>query len=320
MRTTFKDRKKQYRIIYEELHKDHRVKINKLSHVLCINPRSVSKRLREAFEEGYVLMPQFRKRSYSNMKEYVYFVNLNNPMNAFKQYKEDKNVVYHAMMSGFANLWLIANKEIRLSGDIIAGGLRSDYHVAYAPNHSWGQGIKIMREKVKTFDSKEYKPKGIIKTHWNETIKWDSEDEKLFREFKYNGRKKITPIMKEQLISSQKIYEFLDRVHECCTVYSWYFPETILSYDPYLFMFETEYEDFIIELFSELPTFNFFFKVSDKLFLQSNVERSSIRKIGVDMSDISQVHIPLLVDDLLRRGILKSEAHAIVEYHWGKDL
>ncbi|MBU7025484.1 MAG: hypothetical protein HXS48_00970 [Theionarchaea archaeon] len=68
-----------------------------------------------------------------------------------------------------------------------------------------------MQKKVVTFSLQEYKPQGIIKTPWNETIKWTAEDEKLFREFKYDGRKKLTPIMKKHLIPKSLKYFILHK-------------------------------------------------------------------------------------------------------------
>jgi predicted DNA-binding transcriptional regulator len=320
MRTSLEERKKQYRIIYELLCKSTRIHIKDLAHILEIDPYTASRRLREAFEQGYISFPQVRKRSYAALKEYMYFVNCDHPFALYKKHSQDSSIVYHARMIGFANMWIIADKEINIEGDIIEKGLHSDYYVAYAPHHSWIRAIKNMQEKARAFDPKEYEPTGIIETHWHETIEWDIEDEILLREFKYNVRKKLSPIMKKNRISAEKIYKFFDRMHECCTVFTRYFPETISAYDPYLFMFETDYEDFIISLFSELPTSSFFFKVSDKLFLYANVDRSTLREIGLTMNDISQLHIPLLVDDLLRRGILEREEHGIVEYAWLKDL
>ncbi|MBU7000643.1 MAG: hypothetical protein HXS51_07765 [Theionarchaea archaeon] len=38
------------------------------------------------------------------------------------------------------------------------------------------------------------------------------------------------------------------------------------------------------------------------------------------MQDINRLHIPLLVRELLKRGIIKSEAHALVQCYWRKDL
>ncbi len=313
-------RMKRNRNIYEALTSNHRVMIKELAKILQVNPTAASRILKEAFDQGYVLIPQVRKQSYANTREYMYFVRCKYSHGLYKKYSNDMNVSYHAVMGGFANLWVISNKEIDIEGDIIVGGPRSDYHVAYAPNHSWEKAMEITQKRVEFFNPKKYKQKRTIKTHWDKTILWDEEDEAIFREFKYNGRKPLTPIMRKHLISSRKIYEFLENLPKSCTVYTRYFPKSIMSYDPYLFMFETDYEDFIIDLFSELPTSSFFFKVSDILFLYTNVDRTSVRKVGVDMSDVSQMHIPLLVDDLLERGILKTQDDSIIKYHWRKNL
>lgn len=66
-----------------------------------------------------------------------------------------------------------------------------------------------------------------------------------------------------------------------------YFPEGAKAYDPYLFVFETDYEDFIVDLFSELPTSTFFFKVSDKLLMSGRMIKTSVRKVDLEMPDIS---------------------------------
>jgi hypothetical protein len=129
MRTSLEDRIKQYRILYEELNKSHRVKIKKLSQILGMKLNTTSKRLNEAFNLGYVTFPQLRKRSYANMKEYVYFVRCPFSFPLYQKYNEDNNVVYYAAMSGFANLWIISNKEIDIEGDVIFSGLRSDLPV-----------------------------------------------------------------------------------------------------------------------------------------------------------------------------------------------
>lgn len=315
MRTTLEDRKKQYRIIYELLYKMARIKVKEISSALRINRNAASRRLREAFELYYVLTPQIRKHSYANLKEYMYFINCKYPFDLYEQYRKDPDVIYHAVMGGFANLWVISKKKIDIKGDILFEGYRSDYYIAYAPHQSWRKAVQIMRKKVEQFNPDEYTPKNTIKTHWDESILWSTEDEILYREFKYNMRKNLSPVMKKHLISGQKIYEFLDKTAECCTIFTRYFPETISAYDPYLFIFETDYKDFIIDLFSELPTASFFFKVSDHLFVYTDVDRQLLRNVGLN-TEISRLHIPLLVRDLFKKDIITNEAHAIIEYHW----
>ncbi len=320
MRTTSERRQRDYRLVYELVYEKPRVQVKESAPVLGLNQISASRRMSEAFDFGYVLPPQLRKRSYRNMKEYMYFVNCKHPFRSFKELTNDMNVVYHARLGGSENLWIVSKQEIHVQGNVKASGLRSDYHVAFSPNYTWEKAVQIMQKKTEDFNPKEYEHRGIIKTHWDETIEWDQEDETLYREFKYDARKRFGSTMKKHLISGQKIIDWFARVHECCSVFTRYFPEGISAYDPYLLMFETDYEDFIIDLFSQLPTSPFFFKVSNMLFVYINMERSSLRKVGLNMSDISQLHIPILIDDLLTKEIIKNEEEALVAYYHRKEL
>jgi len=70
--------KKQYRIIYESLDEDPRIQMKDLSTILGVNRNSASKLVEKAFEQEYVMIPQIRKRSYANLKEYVYLANYEN--------------------------------------------------------------------------------------------------------------------------------------------------------------------------------------------------------------------------------------------------
>ena len=83
-------------------------------------------------------------------------------------------------------------------------------------------------------------------------------------------------------------------------------------------MFETDYEDFIIDLFSELPTSVSFFKVSDKLFVLTYISKPFVRSKDLQVS--SRYYLPLLMVELSNKKIVESKAHAIGEYSKGKDL
>jgi hypothetical protein len=63
-----------------------------------------------------------------------------------------------------------------------------------------------------------------------------------------------------------------------------------------------------------------FFKVSDKLVLYAYVARDFLRVNNQPISNITRVHIPLLIRRLLREGIIKNEMHALVDYYWTKDI
>ena len=180
---------------------------------------------------------------------------------------------------------------------------------------------EIMKKKVEKFNPTEYEPKELIKTHWNEAAEWDTEFEILYKELKYDLRKKQTPIRKKYLISGSKIKKWFEKLSEYCTIATSYFPKSFSVYAPYLLMVETDYEDFIVELFSELPTSSFFFKVSDKLFLYIFVNRYFLLgNAEIHTSELNRLFLRLLLKNLSRKGIIKSESHARPECYRQKDF
>ena len=313
-------RRSQIRKIYELLAESFRITITDISEEIGIDRSTAGNRTNEAFDKGYILEPNVRKKSYSPFVEYIYFVDCKDPLRLYLEYGEDERITYHAVMEGFANLWVISKEEIDIEGNVLISGPRSDYHVAVAPDRSWNTAIKIMDEKIEKFDPDKYEPKGTLQTHWDEPIEWDEKDEILFRYFKYDLRKPVTPLIRGFSVASEKFKSWLRKLSECCTVFTRYFPETIEAYDSYIFVFETDYEDFIIDLFSELPTSSMFFKVSNKLVVYASIDRRLTRNVKMQVTDVSKLHIPLLVRSLLKKGIVKSEVHAIVAYHWGKSI
>ncbi len=320
MRTSLEERRRQYRVIYENILETPRIKPKPLSRIMRKRPSVVETRIQEAFNLVYVSGPHLRKLSYKNFKEYMYFINCEDPFELYLKYSEDNRVVYHARMDGFSNLWVISKEKIDVE-DVVIEGYRSDYYISFAPDHSWEKAIKIMWEKIKNFSTDDYQPKGIIKCRWNRLIDWDENDEALFRYFKYNLRKPLSPMIKRShKIPEGKIEQWLRRLPETCTIATVYFPKKLSAYDPYLYMFETEYEDFIIELFSELPTSSLFFRVSNKLFSRLYLDRQYLRNFDSPLDDVNQLHIPLMLRELTKMGILQNRTRAEIANHCRKDL
>jgi hypothetical protein len=319
MNISKKIRKKHYRPWYELLCESPRIHAKEASLSLEIDQRTASARLKQSREEHYIVGPEVRKMSYSNSPEYMYFVDCDDPDLLYQKFCEDKNIILHALMYGFANMWVISKEKMDIKGDIIVGGPRSDYYVAYAPNHSWDDAIQTIRKKIDVFDPKKYIPREYIKTHFDETIEWSEKDEILYRYFKYDLRRPFAPVMDKYKICTYTVYNWLERLPVCCTIATSYFPEKLSEYEPYLFLFETDYEDFIIELFSELPSSSWFFKVSDKLFLYTRISKKFIKKIDLRVAP-NRLNIPLLGNELLERGIIRRKARGPLEAYWVKDV
>jgi hypothetical protein len=85
-------------------------------------------------------------------------------------------------------------------------------------------------------------------------------------------------------------------------------------------MFDTDYEDFIIDLYSELPTSCLFFKVSGKLVLRAYIRRNLLRSSDFEAFNANKLQIPLLNRDLTKKGIIKNKERAVVAHHYRKDI
>ena len=317
MRTTLEQKQKQYRSIFEIMSATPRVTLKNLAVMLDLDWRTIANRIKEAQELQYIIGPQIRKRSYLNMREYMCFINCENPELLYLKYREDQNIIYQVKTIGFCNLWITAKEKISIDGDILVEGWRSDYFVSLPPDHSWETAMEIIRKKIKIFKPQHAIPQYYIKTHFDKEIEWTPQDELLFRYFKYGLRKPITSAVRELGIWEHKIYNFLERLPEPCTVFTDFYPESLSAYDPYLFMFETDYEDFIIDLFSELPATSSFFKVSNKLFVNICVPDRLFRIVDSNPSELS---IPLLALDLKEQGIIRNKDYVVPEYYRSKDL
>jgi hypothetical protein len=283
-----------------------------------LSTETISSRLKEAIEKGYISGPQVRKKSFSNFKTYVYLSRSDDAVKLFIEYSKNNDVICHELLEGRFNLHLVSREKLDIEG-IILEGIPSDYYISYPPDRPWGVAIDAMRKMVSDFSPEEYTPKGYIKTRWNESVKWSDSDETLFRESKYNFRTALAPLMKKYKIPLSRTNKWIQKLPECCTFATDYFPETIYSYGLSLFMFKTEYEDFIIDLFSQLPTTCWFRRVSDTLLAYVWTWTRPTHKTNV-FKDITALQIPYLIRDLLRKGALKEEKSADVICRWRKGF
>jgi predicted transcriptional regulator len=320
MRVPLEKRMREYRIIFDLLYEKPRIQYTEIAEKLNVEIRTASKRLREAIENGYIAGPQIRKKSFSNFKTYVYLVNSSHHLGLFREYIKDKHVLYHEILEGFCNVIVVSDMKLDIDGAIL-GGISSDQYVSHPPDQSWKTSINNMWDMVRKFNPRDYTPKGYIETHWDEKVEWSEQYEILFWEFKYNLRKALEPLVKKKYhIWSGDGIEFLERLPEYCTISTSYFPLTMNAYDPYIYIFETDYEDFIIDLFSELPTTCWFQRVSDTLICHMWTLREPMKETTTHLEEIPELQIPLLVEALMKKGVIKKENQARRRYYWRKEI
>lgn len=311
-----KERRKKYRLIYDTFCDNPRIIPANLASILQKTQNRTEKLIEKAISEGFLYYPQIRKRSYQNTKEYTHFLKTYNGFQLYIDLIKDNRISYHAYITGHFNLWLITNKKIPFK-DSIFEGYRTDYHFTKAPDQSWDTGIKNIHAMIDSFDPKEYEPVNYCQSHLHEKIYFPPEYEIMYQYFKFNLRKPLTPLMADHKIPMDTINQFLGDVPKLFTVTISYYPEGIESYEPWLFKIDTKYHDFIIDLFSELPTTSLHFKVKDSLFTLLFTERELIRTTS-SFKSIEDIHIPWTMHILREKGIIDYETHGLVNSHWNK--
>jgi hypothetical protein len=316
---TSESRRMEFRKIYEHLCEKPRFRPHHVAKALELWPSSVADRLKEAIENGYIVGPQIRKKSFSNFKTYMYLVNSSNSLQSFREYIKNSHVLYHEMMQGFCNVRVVSDVKLDIDGTILEG-VSSDYYFSHPPDQTWETSINKMWDKVRKFNPRDYNPRGYIVTHWDEKAEWSEQDETLFLEFKPNLRIPLQPLSEKTGILMGKIKDFLANLPKYCTISTSYFPLTMNAYDPYLYVFETDYEDFVIDLFSQLHATCWFQKVSNTLIVYTWIIREPTKKVSTRMEDVPEMQIPLLMEALMKKGIVRKENYAYRRFYWRKEL
>jgi hypothetical protein len=314
---TAKERKKGIRMVFKEVHKTPRIRPKEAAKILQMRPSSIGAIIREAITQGYIVGPQLRKMSFMNFITYEYLLNCEDPVALYNELLENEYIVYHAILEGFCNFRIVSEKELDIGGTMVFGPC-TDHYMSFPPNRSWDASINVIQRKVNAFDPQKYTPKGIIKNHWDQSVAWTELDEILYRNFKYDLRRPIAPIMKEYNIQRHVIDEWLKKVPDCCSIFTAYFPETVSNYDPYIYMIETDYEDFVIDVFSQLPTSIYYYKVADRLFIHAWLDRGSMRSV-IPLKDITKLYMLILARDLKKKEIVKSITDATVTCYWRRE-
>ena len=315
MQSANEKKKKRFRAVYELLFDDYKMKNYLISKKLGI--RTVSRVLDEARRDQYIIGPETRKCSFANILEYVYFFNTEEPDITYMEFREDPRVIYNAQLYGFCNSLVISREEIKIDGEVLLNGPRSDYYLPFTPDHSFECALQYMQEKIEDFSPHSYTPQELIKNHWGEPVKWDEDDEIIYRFLKYDLRKKKGSLIIDQHISREKINYWLETLTKRCTIHTSFYPETLSEYQSYLSVFDTDYEDFVIEVFSELPASPSFFKVQDKLILIAYYPGKFMNDAYTQPKILS---IPPLEVELLTREIIRKKKRAMVGRSWKKDL
>ena len=316
-----KIKKQQIRKIFDVFYKDPQISTTQAAEGLGIKLNIARMRVNQSHKEGYITGPQLRKMSYKNFIEYVIFANVVDPFEVYERLKNDERIIHQSILNGPYNIRIVSKEKITIDGKSVFGP-STDRYISYPPKCSWGTSMQNQRKMIEEFNPDRYTPKNYIENHWDQTVEWTELDEILFKIFKYDALQPFDTIVRKKLDWYKRIVDdFPKKVLKYCKFYTAYFPETINAYLPFIYIIETDYEDFVIDLFSLLPSTIYYYRISNRLILHTWLEKDTVINAQSPLEDVSK-ELPFLknIRDLKRKEIVKSESHSFVHCFWRQEV
>jgi DNA-binding Lrp family transcriptional regulator len=306
-----KAQKKQlenYYKIYEQICDDSRVPLHEIAKRTGLSRNTVSKYLKEMYDKTIMIGPFLEMKPTQTYKEYVYFMNFEDPQKIFEGLKGFPHIVDHALTFGDWNILVITNELLDFSQliefeNVVYRGVKYCYHEPLALQTAWGESFKNINEKIQHFahrvlDDEESK--------LAPALPWGPDEWKLFFAFRDNTRKNITSILRKIGVSYDVYRKWLKDVETYCTTHTGFYPQGYQTYQHHCLLVSTRYKKSVNSLLSLFPTTSVFMEVSDHVLVIVDVMYSCVIRnlicIVYDMDTIKMIRE-------LRKAQIISECH-----------
>ena len=139
---------------------------------------------------------------------------------------------------------------------------------------------------------------------------WDEEDWVLYHYFMYDLRMSFNDLRKKHAISWRKYQDWKKNLKKHCTILVDYYPQGYNTYNGITTCFHTKYEQYIVDLFSHLPTTPVFYKVGTYLCVNMYCPKGYEKEMRMFK----------ITSALLNEGVIKDSSDGYGICHWLKDF
>jgi len=272
-----KEEAKQIRAMYELRTEDPRIKVYEIAQHLGVVRNTVYKRQKKATENGILFNPELRLKMYKDVKEYVYVISSDSAFHTFHQLQKDSRISYETFATGYFDLLLITSEPLPLNeldtfGKAVLVGSRSNYIYPKVPATDYVNAIELIEE----FAKKDFEPSEWSVEYPPREMEWKEIDWKLFLLLRHNMTKKYTELAKSVEMSYDGFRWSLKRILTNTQIIVPYYPEGYSQYTRFLFMFQSNYEQMLLDMFSLVPCFTMMYKVKDWLLVHFRILPSDL--------------------------------------------
>jgi hypothetical protein len=295
--------------IYELLLKDPRMPKSQMARRFKVNPATLNKWWNHAVNERIIVPPIFRRKSFTNFREYFYFLNVEDPHRLYEYFQiKGGSVRYFSVQTGFCNFHTVSSEPIHgLEGEIILSGARSDYFVSVPPNRSFQESIAKINVLLNNLGALERR-ESPLKFRKGKFLPWNEKDEAIFNTIYNDVRIPFASIVESVETYNDKTWSWFKNRKKFGDVITYFFPEGEAAYIPSLYFIDTESanDSVIIDIFRELPTAVSFYRLCSKLimlaYLPFTLEGRSIVRKALSI--------------LQKEELVDGYTNSIVEYHY----
>ncbi len=267
VKTTFWPYSKDPYEIFKILLENPRISKSQMTRIFNVNPKTLDIWWKAAIEKGIIIPPVFRTKSFLNFREYFYFLKVEDPHNLYESLQEKSEVLtYFSVQIGFCNFQIISKEPIDPEGERILSGPRSDYFVTIPPNCSFEKGAQRIEQLLQDLDSLTPR-ESPLQYHDTAFEPWEEKDEAIFWEICDNVRIPFASVVRSAKTYNDKAWSWFRSRDKFGDTITMFFPKGESSYQLSLYCIKTEHDSLIIDIFSQLPTSNVFYRVHDRLIM-----------------------------------------------------
>jgi hypothetical protein len=232
---------------------------------------------------------------------------------AFNELKTYPHVGYLCIFHGSWDIMASYNADIPFS-DVsgyrgeVTRGFRGIIHTPRVPFITWEQALL----KISTLLTEEPYEKKAFFTSEPRIPDWDEEEWEMFYYFTHDLRKSFNELRKKIPISWRKYEAWKKSLFDHCIHFQAYYPQGYDAYNIKTFCFQTDYEPFIVDLFSHLPTTPVFSNIGDHIMLD----------ISVPNDHQQQVKVFALISQMMENDIISDckDGYTVIEWSRKADL
>ena len=272
-----------------------------------LSRNTVSKYLKEMYENRIIIGPHLRMKSSPTYREYVYLMKFLDPHAAFKGLHTFPHVQYNALTFGDWNTLVITNRLLDFSKlvgfeSMVYRGVKYCTYTPIIEYTTWNQSFERIHERLCRFAPWKSEITSRLQAP---SLTWGEDEWRLYHAFKYDIRKKVTPTLRKIGVRYEIYNKWKETLQDYCTIHTGFYPEGYPTYMSHCFFIHTDHEQTVKSLFSLFPTTPVIMEVDSHLLVF----------VSVNTPDVN-LNLLCTLYDMKSTKVIKKFSHAAVIYHF----